>query len=256
MQRGCLLLMNDPTIAKLSRGRSEVEVLTTIKSMSEPLNTRLSHYVEWLASSSPDFYLAYQAFVERLQTGEFASRGPQVGDIFPSFMLPDQDGRLVSLESALNTRPLVLSFNRGHWCGLCRIELDALNEAAPDIEAAGGTLLAIIPEPQIMARKLRGDNALGFAVLSDMDLAFAASLDLVVYVGEDLRKLYFSGGIDVGAHQLTDGWFLPIPATFVIGPDGRIVARHVDPDFRRRMEVADILQALANVPASRSSADE
>jgi peroxiredoxin len=216
--------------------------------MNDTLNTRLAHYVEWLASSSPEFFSAYQVFVERLQNGEFASRGPQVGEIFPSFMLPDQDGRLVTLESVLSTCPLVLSFNRGHWCGLCRIELDALNEAAPDIEAAGGALLAIIPEPQIMARKIRADNALSFTVLSDMDLAFAASLDLVVYVGEELRKLYLSDGIDIGAYQLTDGWFLPIPATFVIGTDGRVVGRHVDPDFRRRMEVADILQVLANAP--------
>jgi peroxiredoxin len=216
--------------------------------MNDTLNTRLAHYVEWLASSSPAFFTAYQAFVERLQTGEFASRGPQVADDFPSFMLPDQDGRLISLESVLGTRPLVLSFNRGHWCGLCRIELDALNQAVPDIEAAGGGLVAIIPEPQKMARKLRAENALSFPVLSDMDLAFAASLDLVVYMGEELRELYLSDGIDVGAYQLTDGWFLPVPATFVIGTDGRVVARHVDPDFRQRMDVAEILQALANAP--------
>ena len=216
--------------------------------MNDTLNTRLAHYLEWLASSSPEFFSAYQAFVERLQTSEFVSRGPQIGEVFPSFMLPDQDGRLITLESILSTRPLVLSFNRGHWCGLCRIELDALNEAAPDIEAAGGALLAIIPEPQIMARKIRAENALSFPILSDMDLAFAASLDLLVYLGEDLRKLYLSDGIDIGAYQLTEGWFLPIPATFVIGTDGQVVARHVDPDFRRRMDVADILQALAKAP--------
>jgi peroxiredoxin len=216
--------------------------------MTETLNTRLADYVEWLASSSPEFYSAYQAFVERLQNGEFSSLGPQIGEIFPSFMLPDQDGRLVSLETILRPRPLVLTFNRGHWCGLCRIELAALNEALPDIETAGGALLAIIPEPQIMARKLRAENALTFPVLSDMDLALAASLDLVVYLGEDLRKLYLADGIDIGAYQLTEGWFLPIPATFVIGTDGRVVARHVDPDFRRRMEVKEILQALAKAP--------
>jgi peroxiredoxin len=216
--------------------------------MTETLNTRLADYIEWLASSSPEFYSAYQAFVERLQSGKFSSLGPQIGEIFPSFMLPDQDGRLVSLETILRPRPLVLTFNRGHWCGLCRIELAALNEALPDIETAGGALLAIIPEPQIMARKLRAENALTFPVLSDMDLALAASLDLVVYLGEDLRKLYLADGIDIGAYQLTEGWFLPIPATFVIGTDGRVVARHVDPDFRRRMEVKEILQALAKAP--------
>jgi hypothetical protein len=38
---------------------------------------------------------------------------------------------------------------------------------------------------------------------------------------------------------------LPIPATVVLGTDGKIKARFVDPDFRRRMNIADILDALA-----------
>ena len=39
-------------------------------------------------------------------------------------------------------------------------------------------------------------------------------------------------------------WFLPIPATYVVASDGRVVAAHVDPDFRKRMEPADIVAAL------------
>jgi peroxiredoxin len=41
------------------------------------------------------------------------------------------------------------------------------------------------------------------------------------------------------------GWLLPIPATLVIGRDGRVKARFVDPDFRHRMGIGDILNALA-----------
>jgi peroxiredoxin len=248
--------MNKSSLAERLRECSEAEALTRIKAMAEPLSIRLAHYVEWLASSSPDFASAYQAFVQRLSTAEFGSRGPHVGEQFPSFMLPDQDGHLVSLAKVLSERPLVLSFNRGHWCSLCQIELDALNKAAPEIEAAGGSVVAIIPEPQVLSRKLRAENNLDLVVLSDMDLSFAASLDLVVYMGEDLRALYLANGIDVGACQLTDGWFLPVPATFVIGTGGQVVARYVDPDFRRRMEVEDILQALASVRSSGSNALE
>jgi peroxiredoxin len=248
--------MKKPSIVESLKRCSEAEALRAIRGMSEPLGTRLARYVEWLASSSPDFSSAYQSFVERLSSAEFGLRGPQVGDTFPSFMLPDQDGRLVCLENLLAERPLVLSFNRGHWCSLCKIELDALNQARSDIEAAGGSLVAIIPEPQIMSRKIRAEVPLNFPVLSDMDLAFAASLDLAVYMGEELRGLYLASGIDVGAHQLTDGWFLPIPATFVIDRDGLVVARHVDPDFRRRMEVDEIIHALGRAARSSSSAVE
>jgi peroxiredoxin len=37
---------------------------------------------------------------------------------------------------------------------------------------------------------------------------------------------------------------VPIPATFVVGKDGRILARYVDPDFRNRMDIEDIIAAL------------
>jgi peroxiredoxin len=37
---------------------------------------------------------------------------------------------------------------------------------------------------------------------------------------------------------------LPIPATLVVGKDGRVVARFVDPDFRHRMRMEDILAAV------------
>jgi peroxiredoxin len=37
---------------------------------------------------------------------------------------------------------------------------------------------------------------------------------------------------------------LPIPATFVIARDGIVTARFIDPDFRRRMSVEELIAAL------------
>ena len=37
---------------------------------------------------------------------------------------------------------------------------------------------------------------------------------------------------------------VPIPATFVVGRDGNVVARFIDPDFRKRMELDDLLNAF------------
>jgi hypothetical protein len=38
---------------------------------------------------------------------------------------------------------------------------------------------------------------------------------------------------------------LPIPATLVVGKDGRVKARFVDPDFRHCMGIEEIRRALA-----------
>ena len=226
--------MNKSSLAEWLKECSEAEALTRIKAMPEPLSTRLATYVEWLASSSPDFALAYHAFVERLSTAEFASRGPQVGDMFPSFLLPDQNGQLISLEKLLSERPLVLSFNRGHWCGLCQIELDALNRAAPEIKAAGGSLVAIIPEPQIMSRKLLAENNLDLVVLSE----------LLYYFGDrDLRAVLdrAAGSLEAGGTLLAVHWRHPVADYPRSGDDvHRVLAAqpglaqlvcHEEPDF-------------------------
>jgi peroxiredoxin len=45
-------------------------------------------------------------------------------------------------------------------------------------------------------------------------------------------------------YQGNDAWMLPIPATFIVGTDGRVDARFVDPDYRKRMAIEDMLAAL------------
>ena len=45
-------------------------------------------------------------------------------------------------------------------------------------------------------------------------------------------------------YQGNDAWVMPIPATFVIAQDGLVKARFIDPDYRKRMTIEDLLAAL------------
>jgi peroxiredoxin len=49
---------------------------------------------------------------------------------------------------------------------------------------------------------------------------------------------------DVAKFQGNESWMLPIPATFVVGRSGRISARYVDPDYRKRTVIDDLVAAL------------
>ena len=64
------------------------------------------------------------------------------------------------------------------------------------------------------------------------------------WVGEEMEHCMRARNVDLGCSQGNDSWFVPVPATFVVGRDGRIVARHVDPDYRKRMEMDAVLAAL------------
>jgi hypothetical protein len=83
-----------------------------------------------------------------------------------------------------------------------------------------------------------------FPILSDMDNGYAMSLDLAFWVGEELKKLMISCGWDPAVSQGTENWVLPIPATFIVGTDGIVSARFVDPDYRMRMAIEDLVAAL------------
>ena len=69
-------------------------------------------------------------------------------------------------------------------------------------------------------------------MLTDLDLAYALSLGLVFWVGDKIKQTHRQFGIDLEQFQGYGGWMLLFPATLVIGTDGRVKARFVDPDFR------------------------
>ena len=81
-------------------------------------------------------------------------------------------------------------------------------------------------------------------ILTDIDNGYALSLGLVAWLGDELKVLMQRRGYHLDTYHGNDSWFVPVPATFVVGSDGRVVARFIDADFRRRMEISDILEAL------------
>jgi len=102
-----------------------------------------------------------------------------------------------------------------------------------------------MPELQSFAAEFRSNAGSPFPVLTDVDNGYALSLNLAIWIGPDLERLLASFGRALPAYQGNDAWMLPIPATFVVRPDCRIGARFVDPDFRHRMAVEELLAALA-----------
>jgi peroxiredoxin len=195
---------------------------------------------------APEFSQAYERLVQRLIAANAGSTAPKVGDLFPEFVLPDDEGRLTTFDEMSAGAPLVVSLNRGHWCSYCRIELEGLQALQPEIARRGARVIAITPDRQAYARKLKVRCGLTFPLFSDVGNGFAMALGLVVWVGDEVRTLYQRADVNLNEYQGDEGWLIPIPATYVVAPDRRIKAAFVDPDFRKRMPPGDILGAIAS----------
>jgi peroxiredoxin len=231
----------------MTEARTLEEVFREICARDGPLKEKLEDFSKAVRELGLLFAEAYDDLVQRLESGEAGAGAPNVGDPMPTFLLPGSNGRLVSLDDLLRSGPAVISFNRGHWCEYCAIELSTLSQALNALEAAGANVVSIMPETREFVAEASAICGGRFEILSDIDNGYALDVGLVIWLGDRVREIYLAHGLHLEKYQDSASWFLPIPATYVVGQDGIIAARYVDPDFRRRMEIADIIDAIARL---------
>lgn len=218
--------------------------------LDAPLAQQLESYENHLSQFNPAFHAGYSALIARLKAARAGAAAPKVGGRMPAFLLPDQSGSLVSLDGLLAKGPVVLSFSRGHWCPFCKLELRALSQWRQRLEAQGARLIGIMPDHPSHSVKTR-ELGVDFPILFDLDNGYGLELGLAIWVDDAVARLMLQRGFTIDEFQGNSAWLLPIPATFVIGVDGRVKARFVDPDFRKRMAMVDILKALRPVRSKR-----
>jgi peroxiredoxin len=219
-----------------------IDIVARLSRRPMALSERLQAIVHELRSANPEGMAVVDRFVARLEAARAGSAAPALGEALPPFLLPDHDGRLVELDDLIGTQPLILVFHRGHWCPYCRMTLTALSEAQPRLASA--RILAISAEMRRFTRRIRTEAGAQYRFLSDMDAAYAASIGLAITIEPALREVLERSGKRIPDFQGSKDWVLPIPAVFVLDRDGIVRARHVDPDYRRRMEIDDLVGAV------------
>jgi peroxiredoxin len=228
--------MTHPLVAALD------EVFQNVRNNDWPLSRRLEAIADEVRLKSPDFAEAVDTFVTRLESAQAGEGAPQVGDAMPDFTMPDQDGRLVSLAGLLGQGPVVLAFHRGHWCPYCRMNMAGLAEIEDQVGPA--RIYAISAEQQAYTRQLKADSGAGFPFLTDVDAGYTLSINLSIWVDEFMASLIAGAGWDIPGYQGGQAWILPVPSVFILDADGIVRTRHVDPDYRRRMELDAIVAGV------------
>jgi peroxiredoxin len=190
---------------------------------------------------------------ERLAVGERASaelfesgiedRILPVGALAPQFELNDATGRLVRSQDMLALGPLVVKFFRGRWCSYCATELETWRDLYGQIRERGGLLVAISPQTERQSDFMAGQHGLPFPLLSDPGCVLAEKFGLVYTVPEYQRDYYRSIMINLPFINGDPSWRLPLPATYVIAKDRKILFAEAHADFRVRPEPDEALAA-------------
>jgi peroxiredoxin len=104
--------------------------------------------------------------------------------------------------------------------------------------------VVISPQVARTPRETEEPAPLPYEVLRDFGNKIAEAYGLVFTLPEDLQKIYRERGIDLAQGNGDGTWRLPVPARFVIDRAGIIRAADADPDYTRRPEPSQTVEAL------------
>ena len=211
-----------------------------------PLDNALARVRRFREENTPGTVSVVDRFVSHLREIQAGLTAPRVGAKMHNFVLPDEQMRLVELNQLLQKGPVVISVNQGHWCPYCRLNMMGMASIEEEIAAHGGQVVATVPDRQKFTKHLKEESGGHYPILTDIDNGFAQLLDLAVPVGNEMKELLSDIGWALPEFQGNSAWILPIPATFVVRKNGIIATRHIDPDFRFRMALEDIVAAVAS----------
>jgi len=190
-------------------------------------------------------FQTFDADAKQLAASHGAPLKLKVGDKAPLFTLPNAKGEQIQLANFLEQGALVLTFYRGIWCPYCNLQLKLLQEALPQISAAGANLVAISPMNPDNSLGAIKENELTFEVLSDVGNKVARNFTTVfknsaaaINAMNDLGYDFYSFYDDKSAE-------LPVSAVFVINKSGEVIfAKSEGGDYRERVEVQEVLEVL------------
>lgn len=160
----------------------------------------------------------------------------------PAVSVQAADGTSLDLAALTVGRSTLLVFYRGGWCPYCTKHLSALQEVEAELLKLGYQILAISPEPAAALAGIAEKHGLAYRLLSDPGAAAAQAFGLAFRVDSATQKTYAGYGIPLQPIPgEPEARWLPVPAAFVVGPDGVIRFAFTNPDYKTRLAVDRLL---------------
>lgn len=162
----------------------------------------------------------------------------------PEFSAKDHTGNKLVLKELLESGPVVLTFYRGEWCPHCNNYMMNLQDSIELIQSYHATILAVTPESDVYIDESIDKTGADFAIIWDENHQIMDDYKVTFKLGGTKNMAYKVAGINVTEASGSDHRMLPVPATYVIGTDGKIKGGFFNEDYTLRMPVRDILAVL------------
>lgn len=177
------------------------------------------------------------------------------GTTIPNATVKTVDGKSVNIKDLISKKPTVLIFYRGGWCPYCNAHLAELQKAEQRLVDIGYQILAVSPDRPKKLKESINKHDLEYTLLSDSPMNLSKAFGLAYKVDEKTVTRYKENGMDLEESSGYDHHLLPVPAVYLVNPDGLITFQYVNPDYKTRIN-ADVLKTAAEAYYPQQTADE
>ena len=167
-----------------------------------------------------------------------------IGAKAPLFKAKAHSGDIIDLRESLKKGPVVLFFYRGSWCPYCNRQMAELQDSLKYITGKGASVIGVTPETNESMNKIIVKSGASFPLVHDEGYKIMNSYGVSFKMDTATITKYKKYDIFVDKANGNNDYTLPVPATYVIGKDGRIKYVHFDTDYRKRATVGEILKYL------------
>lgn len=191
------------------------------------------------------FAISFILFFTVFTYGQINLSPLALGNVAPTILGTDQFGRAVNTTELLPEHKILLIFYRGNWCPHCKKHLAKLQDNIEDLSDKNVKVLVVTPEKVEQINKTSKNWNASYSILHDTDNEIMEAYHVAFEVNQGNVPNYFEAvSQKVAENNGADNMVLPVPATYLIGNDGRIIYVQFDPDYKNRSDFDEIKKYL------------
>jgi len=169
----------------------------------------------------------------------------EVGDKAPEITGIDQFDTKINSTKILKNKKIILVFYRGNWCPYCRKHLASLQENLEELSKKGLFVIVVTPEKVEKIQETTEKLEATFSIIHDVDNSIMENYKVAFTVNEEnvSNNFGFTQRI-IAKYNTENSNTLPVPATYLIDEEGKIIYVHYDPDHHERSDFKEIIKLI------------
>jgi peroxiredoxin len=174
-----------------------------------------------------------------------AQAGLKEGMKAPEFVTMDNAGQKIDLNDILKShKAVVLFFYRGQWCPYCNRYIQRMQDSLQLLVDKGAYVIAVTPETASNIGKTIEKTHASFSIVQDKGYRIMKNYQVNYVVDDTMLSKMNKYGVDLEANNGNKDHVLPVPATYIIDPSGKITFVHFDKDYTHRPSIKALLEKI------------